>query len=84
MQVDAAGKLLIKGSTSEHNHAGNQMELVGEFLGSWRAWDGIRALDYLLSRPEIDPKHVGITGNSGFQLDQPQPVAGARGFDHDR
>ncbi|HQZ28143.1 MAG TPA: prolyl oligopeptidase family serine peptidase, partial [Verrucomicrobiales bacterium] len=63
--VDAAGKLLIKGSTSEHNHAGNQMELVGEFLGSWRAWDGIRALDYLLSRPEIDPKHVGITGNSG-------------------
>jgi dienelactone hydrolase len=63
--VDAAGTLLIKGSTTEHNHAGNQMELVGEFLGSWRAWDGIRALDYLLSRPEIDPRHVGITGNSG-------------------
>ncbi len=63
--VDAAGTLLIKGTTSEHNHAGNQMELVGEFLGSWRAWDGIRALDYLLSRPEIDPQHAGITGNSG-------------------
>lgn len=63
--VDAAGKLLIKGTTTEHNHVGNQMELVGEFLGSWRAWDGIRALDYLLSRPEIDPQHVGITGNSG-------------------
>jgi len=63
--VDAAGKLLIKGTTTEHNHAGNQMELVGEFLGSWRAWDGIRALDYLLSRPEIDARHVGITGNSG-------------------
>jgi dienelactone hydrolase len=63
--VDPAGTLLIKGTTTEHNHAGNQMELVGEFLGSWRAWDGIRALDYLLSRPEIDPQHVGITGNSG-------------------
>lgn len=63
--VDPAGKLLIKGTTTEHNHSGNQMELVGEFLGSWRAWDGIRALDYLLSRPEIDPQHVGITGNSG-------------------
>ncbi len=63
--VDPAGKLLIKGTTTEHNHAGNQMELVGEFLGSWRAWDGIRALDYLLTRPEIDPQHVGITGNSG-------------------
>ena len=50
---------------SEHLHAGNQQFLVGEFLGSWRAWDGIRALDYLLTRPEVDPKHVGVTGNSG-------------------
>lgn len=49
----------------EHLHGGNQQFLVGEFLGSWRAWDGIRALDYLLSRPEVDAKHVGITGNSG-------------------
>jgi dienelactone hydrolase len=50
---------------SEHLLAGNQQFLVGEFLGAWRAWDGIRALDYLLSREEVDPKHVGITGNSG-------------------
>jgi dienelactone hydrolase len=49
----------------EHLYAGNQQFLVGEFFGSWRAWDGIRALDYLLTRPEVDPKHVGITGNSG-------------------
>jgi dienelactone hydrolase len=49
----------------EHLQAGNQQFLVGEFLGSWRAWDGIRALDYLLSRPEVDPRHVGVTGNSG-------------------
>lgn len=49
----------------EHLQAGNQQTLVGEFLGTWFAWDGIRALDYLLSRPEVDPKHVGITGNSG-------------------
>lgn len=49
----------------EHLYAGNQQFLVGEFFGSWRAWDGIRALDYLLSRPEVDPHHVGITGNSG-------------------
>ena len=50
---------------AEHLLAGNQQFLVGEFLGMWRAWDGIRALDYLLSRPEVDPQHVGITGNSG-------------------
>ncbi len=49
----------------EHLHAGNQQFLVGEFLGTWRAWDGIRALDYLLTRPEVDPLHIGITGNSG-------------------
>jgi dienelactone hydrolase len=49
----------------EHLHAGNQQFLVGEFLGSWRAWDGIRALDYLLTRPEVDPRQVGVTGNSG-------------------
>ena len=63
--LDENRKLTIPGATHEHNHAGNQMELIGEFLGSWRAWDGIRALDYLLTRPEIDPQHVGITGNSG-------------------
>jgi dienelactone hydrolase/pimeloyl-ACP methyl ester carboxylesterase len=50
---------------SEHLYAGNQQFLVGEFLGAWRAWDGIRALDYLLTREEVDPQHVGITGNSG-------------------
>ncbi len=49
----------------EHLYAGNQQFLVGEFIGSWRAWDGIRALDYLLTRKEVDPKHIGVTGNSG-------------------
>lgn len=50
---------------SEHLYAGNQQFLTGEFLGAWRAWDGIRALDYLLTRPEVDPRHIGVTGNSG-------------------
>ena len=49
----------------EHLHGGNQQYLVGEFFGSWRAWDAIRGIDYLLSRPEVDRQHVGVTGNSG-------------------
>jgi dienelactone hydrolase len=50
---------------NEHLLAGNQQFLVDEFLGAWRAWDGVRALDYLLTREEVDPKHIGVTGNSG-------------------
>lgn len=49
----------------EHLHAGNQQFLVGENLSMWRAWDGIRALDYLLTRDDVDEARVGVTGNSG-------------------
>ncbi len=52
-------------TVAEHLQAGNQQYLVGEFFGMWRAWDGIRALDYLMTREEVDQKHLGVTGNSG-------------------
>lgn len=55
----------VRSCTHAHNMMGKQLELVDEWFGAWRAWDGIRALDYLLTRPEVDPNHVGITGNSG-------------------
>ncbi len=55
----------VRACTAAHNMMGKQMELLGDFFGAWRAWDGIRALDYLLSRPEVDPTRVGLTGNSG-------------------
>jgi len=65
VSLDDSGKSRYGIGVREHIQAGNQQFLVGEFFGMWRAWDAIRALDYLLTRPEIDVQHVGVTGNSG-------------------
>jgi cephalosporin-C deacetylase-like acetyl esterase len=48
-----------------HVMFGKRLDLLGEFLGTWRAWDGIRAHDYLRGRPEVDPARIGVAGNSG-------------------
>ena len=63
--VDPSGQPRLRPGTREHLYAGNQQFLIGQFFGSWRAWDGVRALDYLLTRKEVDSKHLGVTGNSG-------------------
>jgi cephalosporin-C deacetylase-like acetyl esterase len=52
-------------STTEHTLLGLQTVLVGDALARYTIWDGIRALDYLSSRPEVDTARIGVTGNSG-------------------
>ena len=63
--LDDAGKPAIKGSTSEHTMVGVGALLIGRSTASYRVWDGIRSLDYLAGRPEIDPRRLGCTGCSG-------------------
>ncbi len=63
--LDKLGNPAIKGSTSEHTMVGVGAILVGRSTASYRIWDGIRTIDYLASRPEVDPKKIGCTGCSG-------------------
>jgi cephalosporin-C deacetylase-like acetyl esterase len=63
--LDSSGKPALAGSTTEHTMVGVGALLVGRCTASYRIWDGIRSLDYLASRPEVDAKRLGCTGNSG-------------------
>lgn len=55
----------IGGPTLEHSYPGAQCFITGSSLAKFMIWDGIRAVDYLLTRKEVDPKRIGITGRSG-------------------
>lgn len=58
-------KLGETGYTTEHTIIGLQCLLAGDNLARYTIWDGIRALDYLVSRKEVDPSRIACTGNSG-------------------
>jgi len=49
----------------EHTPFGNKLTLLGYNLANIMLWDGIRALDYLVGRPEVDEKKIACVGNSG-------------------
>ncbi len=62
--VDDEGKGIM-GGTLEHTLTGVGAILVGMNTATFRIWDGIRGIDYLCQRDDIDPDRIGCTGNSG-------------------
>jgi len=55
----------IYGATHEHSYPGSQSFVSGVSPANYFIWDGIRAVDYLMSRKEVDHTRIGITGRSG-------------------
>ena len=52
-------------SVLEHSYFGNACFISGISSAKYFIWDGIRAIDYLLTRKEVDPENIGVTGFSG-------------------
>lgn len=64
-QDTISGRPVIKGPVPEHSYPGAQAFISGDSQAKYMIWDGIRAVDYLLTRKEVDPDNIGITGRSG-------------------
>lgn len=69
--INQGERLLYPGNRAKadlcggHNRMGKQLLLMNEPFCAWRLWDGIRAVDYLASRPEVERAQLGVTGQSG-------------------
>lgn len=63
--IDEEGKTLTRGATTEHTLLNAGLNLLGTSPAAQEYWDNHRALDYLLTRNEIDPGQIGIYGSSG-------------------
>ena len=59
------GQPLVPLCVSQHHYLGRPSWLVGRSLAGYRAWDCTRAIDYLVTRPEVDREKIAVTGNSG-------------------
>ena len=63
--IDREGKPLTRGATTEHTLLNAGFNLLGTSLAAQEYWDNHRALDYLLTRKDIDPERIGVYGSSG-------------------
>src|SRR5579885_94371 len=61
----AQGKSRVGAGVREHDMYGAQCFLTGANVARWEIWDGVRGVDYLLTRSDVDPKRIAVIGNSG-------------------
>ena len=54
-----------KGCCGGHNLIGVRAMLLGDSMAKYRIWDGVRAIDYVLSRPDVKKDAIGYQGQSG-------------------
>ncbi|MEO6846105.1 MAG: hypothetical protein ABI443_02120, partial [Chthoniobacterales bacterium] len=73
--------------SGEHEYAGNQCLPLGDGVARYFLHDALRGIDYLFSRPEVDTKHIGVTGESGgglhttmLMMSEPRIAAAAPGL----
>ncbi len=62
---EQGNKSIFNSPTKEHSYPSVQVTLFGKSLGQYFVWDGIRGIDYLVSRKEVDAKRIGVHGHSG-------------------
>ncbi len=63
--IDTAGKNLTRGVTTEHTLLAPGFILLGSSLAAQEFFDNSRAIDYLLTRKDIDGDRIGCYGFSG-------------------
>ena len=63
--LDEHGRTRTRGSTTEHTLLNAGANLLGSSLAALEFWDNHRAMDYLVSRPDIDGESIGAYGSSG-------------------
>ena len=64
-QIDRRYDAQFSECAREHSSLGARGWLVGWNFARFRIWDAIRAVDYVLTRKEIDGTRLGVMGTSG-------------------
>lgn len=59
------GRALSGGGGNEHLELGVRNILIGQSVARYFIHDAKRGVDYLISRPDVDPDRIGVTGCSG-------------------